>query len=211
MRIDGSVKNPISALLEAGLGTFEVDFKTGVFSSGSDRPPMVTFQPWVFGALKALRADPRVDADRIAIMGFSLGGHLSVMAASRSVVEQWLGPDQSGFTAHVGFYPVCKALHYYFHASVPTGAPILILSGEKDTWGDGKSCGSFCKGLNAAIPGVVSLHIYPGVHHGFDRRGSWTGYAPHALNRTAILQWNGDAAHDSRERVVAFLHKALNL
>ena len=33
------------ALLEAGIGTFEVDFKTGVFTSASDRPRIVTFQP----------------------------------------------------------------------------------------------------------------------------------------------------------------------
>jgi dienelactone hydrolase len=74
------------ALLDAGIGTFEVDFKTNIFTSGSDRPPIATFQPWAFGALKALRSHPLVDANRIAIMGFSLGGHLSVSVASKNVV-----------------------------------------------------------------------------------------------------------------------------
>ena len=196
------------ALLAAGIGTFEVDFKTGVFTSGSNRPPMATFQPWAFGALKALRADPRVDGQRIAIMGFSLGGHLSIMAASRRVVNQWMGADQPGFAAHVGFYPVCKALQPYFDDSEPTGAPILILSGEKDSWGDGRSCPGFCDALNAVMPGVVALKMYPGVYHGFDRRGSWTGYAPYAANQTATLRWNAEAAHDSRQRAVAFLRQA---
>ena len=199
------------ALLAAGMGTFEVDFKTGVFTSGSNRPPMATFQPWAFGALKTLRADPRVDSQRIAIMGFSLGGHLSVAVASRKVADRWLGPDKPGFAAHVGFYPVCKALDEYFEESEPTGAPILILTGEKDSWGDGKSCPGFCDGLNAVRPGVVALNIYPGVHHGFDRRGSWTGFAPYAENQTATLRWNAAAAQDSRERAVAFLRQAFGL
>ena len=199
------------ALLGAGIGTFEVDFKTNVFTSGSDRPPMATFHPWAFGALMALRAHPRVDATRIAIMGFSLGGHLSVSVASRKVVTRWLAPDQPGFAAHVGFYPACNWLQKNFDETGSTGAPILILSGEKDSWGDGEACQRFCDGLNQAQPGVVSLTMYPDVHHGFDRRGSWTGYAPFAQNQTATLQWDAQAANDSRRRAVAFLRQALDL
>ena len=199
------------ALLDAGIGTFEVDFKTDVFTSPSDRPPIATFQPWAFGALKALRSHPRVDAKRIAIMGFSLGGHLSVSVASRKVVTQWLAPDQPGFIAHVGFYPACKWLKKHFDVTGPTGAPILILSGEKDSWGDGETCKDFCDWLNEAQPSVVSLTMYPNVHHGFDRKGSLKGYAPFAKNKTAILQWDAKAAHDSRKRAVAFLRQAFDL
>ena len=199
------------ALLAAGIGTFEVDFKTNVFTSPSDRPPMATFHPWAFGALMALRAHPRVDATRIAIMGFSLGGHLSVSVASRKVVTRWLAPDQPGFAAHVGFYPACNWLQKNFNETGSTGAPILILSGEKDSWGDGEACQRFCDWLNQAQPGVVSLTMYPDVHHGFDRRGSWTGYAPYAQNQTATLQWDAQAANDSRRRAVAFLRQALDL
>lgn len=42
------------ALLDAGIGTLEVDFKTNLFTAPSDRPPITTFQPWAFGALKGL-------------------------------------------------------------------------------------------------------------------------------------------------------------
>jgi dienelactone hydrolase len=199
------------ALLEAGIGTLEVDFKSSVFTGPADRPPIATFHPWAFGALKALHAHPRVDAKRIAIMGFSLGGHLSVSVASRKVVKRWLGPNEPGFAAHVGFYPVCKWLKKHFDVTGTTGAPILILSGEKDSWGDGETCKRFCDGLNEAQPGVVSLIMYPNVHHGFDRKGSWKGYAPFAKNKTAILQWDFEAAHDSRKKAVAFLRQAFRL
>jgi dienelactone hydrolase len=199
------------ALLEAGMGTLEVDFKTNVFTSGSDRPPISSFHPWAFGALKALRAHPLIDANRIAIMGFSMGGHLSLSVASKNVVARWLGPDQAGFAAHVGFYPVCYRLKQYFDASSVTGAPILILAGELDSWGDGKTCPKLAGKLNEFRSGVVSLKIYPNVHHGFDRTGSLQGYAPYARNRTGILQWNAEAAYDSRKRVVIFLRQAFNM
>ena len=199
------------ALLESGIATFEVDFKSNVFKGGSDRPPMKTFHPWAFGALKALRSIPQVDPERIAIMGFSLGGHLSVSVASRKVVTKWLGPDQQGFTAHVGFYPACHWLKKNFDATGSTGAPILILTGEKDSWGDGEACRPFCDGRNTIQPGVISLKIYPDVHHGFDRKGSWKGFAPYAKNKTAVLQWDEDAAHDSRERASAFLRQTFGL
>ncbi len=198
------------ALLEAGIGTFEVDFKTNVFTDGTDRPSFSTFQPWAFGALKALRAHPGVDASRIAIMGFSLGGHLSMLVASQDVKERWLGTDQPGFAAHVCFYPVCQYLEKYFYTGRTTGAPILIMAGELDTWGDGETCPEFVRWLKKFHSGALSLTIYPGVHHGFDRAGSWQGYAPYARNQSAVLRWNAEAAHDSRKRAAAFLRQAFD-
>ncbi|UCD81544.1 MAG: alpha/beta hydrolase, partial [Desulfobacterales bacterium] len=106
------------ALLDAGIGTLEVDFKTNLFTGGSDRPPISSFHPWAFGALKALRAHPLIDANRIAIMGFSLGGHLSVSAASKNVVERWfvlhqpvlnsLSPRDRKFTRNCSTNPPCR-------------------------------------------------------------------------------------------------------
>lgn len=196
------------ALLEAGIGTLEVDFKTNVFRGASDRPPISSFHPWAFGALKALRGHPLIDDNRIAIMGFSLGGHLSVSVSSKNVVERWMGPDQPGFAAHVGFYPACQWLEKYFDAGGVTGAPILILAGELDAWGDGETCRKFADWLVESHSGVVSLTIYPNVHHGFDRAGSWQGYAPYARNRAGILRWDAKAANDSRRRAVRFLRQA---
>ena len=99
----------------------------------------------------------------------------------------------------------------HFDATGSTGAPILILCGQKDSWGDGEACKSFCDWLNGVEPSVVSLTIYPDVHHGFDRKGSWKGYAPFAKNRTAVLQWDAEAANDSRKRAVEFLQQAFDL
>ena len=85
------------------------------------------------------------------------------------------------------------------------------MTGEKDSWGDGEACQPFCDWLNDMQPEVVSLKIYPDVHHGFDRKGSWKGFAPYAKDKTAILQWNEKAAHDSRKRAIAFLRQAFSM
>jgi dienelactone hydrolase len=124
-------------------------------------------------------------------------------------LERWLGADQSGFAAHVAFYPVCQWLERYFDASGITGAPVLILAGELDASGDGETCPEFADRLNEFHSGVISLTIYPNVHHGFDRAGSWQGYAPYARNRTGILQWDAEAAYDSRKRVLTFLRQVV--
>ena len=199
------------ALIAAGMATFEVDFKTHVFSTLANLPPIATFHPWVFGALRVLRNHPAIDPNRIAIMGFSLGGHLAISAASQTLVTRWLGDDQAGFAAHVGFYPVCRYLRNHFGTGGPTGAPMLILTAAEDSWGDGQSCPPFSRWINTARAGLLELVIYPNVYHGFDRQGSWAGYAPLAHNQTAILRWDKAAATDSRHRAVAFLQLVFGL
>jgi hypothetical protein len=45
----------------------------------------------------------------------------------------------------------------------------------------------------------------------FDCKGSWKGFAPYAKGKTAILQWDEEAAHDRRERAIAFLRQTFGL
>ena len=137
-----------------------------------------------------------------------LGGFLSLRLANKFPNRNWLDQEETGFAAHVGFYPVCKGVGGLFQ---PTGAPILILTGEFDSWGDGKACGPLIDELNKTTPGVATLKIYPGVHHGFDRGGSWSGYDPTAINKRAVLRYDATAAEDSRRRAVEFLSKVFGL
>lgn len=201
-----------AALLKAGIATFQVDFKSGVFTDASDRPSSSTFDPFTYAALRELRKNPAIDPNRIALMGFSLGGHLSLRLANENPRRGWLDEGEVGFAAHVGFYPGCKWLNGRFSVlAKPTGAPILILTGELDSYGDGKSCGPFVEKLNKITPGVASVKIYPGVYHGFDRGGSWSGYDPAAIKQVAILKHDSAAAEDSRRRAVNFLRRVFGL
>ena len=197
-----------SALLAAGIATFQVDFKSGIFSDAKDRPRSKTFVPFAYSALRALRADPAIDRNRIAVMGFSLGGAITLQLTAADSGDDLLKDNEKGFVGHVAFYPGCKHQAVTYKA---TGAPLLILTGGKDSYGDGEACGPWVKAFENFSPGLATLKIYPGVHHGFDRQGSWTGYDPAAINETAILEYNSEAAKDARQRAVKFMKKVFGM
>jgi dienelactone hydrolase len=111
-----------------------------------------------YAALQFLAARPVVDAQRIALLGFSLGGG-SVLAA--------LQPDAAGaapkrrFRAGIAFYPVCAGKNGV------AAAPLLVLIGDADDQTPAEACRAIFKqrpGEGAA----VQLLVYPGAGHGFD-------------------------------------------
>src|SRR6266853_3085480 len=57
-----------------------------------------------YAALRLLASEPRIDASRIAILGFSFGGDVAHLTAFESL-RSALNPGQGRFAAHVAFYP----------------------------------------------------------------------------------------------------------
>jgi dienelactone hydrolase len=57
-----------------------------------------------YAALRLLASEPRIDAGRIAILGFSFGGDVAHLTAFESI-RSALNPGQGRFAAHVAFYP----------------------------------------------------------------------------------------------------------
>jgi dienelactone hydrolase len=83
-----------------------------------------------YAALRRLTSEPRIDASRIAILGFSFGAeiaHLTAFGSLRSALDP--GPDR--FAAHVAFYPAGN-LGVVGERDGYTGSPVLMLLGEKD-------------------------------------------------------------------------------
>jgi predicted peptidase len=56
-----------------------------------------------YAALRRLANEPRIDANRIAILGFSFGAEVAHMTAFESLLSA-LSPDQMRFAAHVAFF-----------------------------------------------------------------------------------------------------------
>jgi dienelactone hydrolase len=195
-------------ILKAGIAFFEVDFRTGIYTGTMDRPAPQTFVPMGFAALRELRKLPSIDPDRIAIMGFSMGGHLTVNEAFEANRQRWMGGEK-GFAAHVALYPVCKTFLSQSDCRV-TGAPMIIFYGTEDAYGEGKNVPAFKSLLWNKCNFAVTTVEYPGASHAFDRDGPAVHYSdPAAIGGRGYMAWDPSAANDSRTRVVDFLSKNL--
>jgi dienelactone hydrolase len=172
--IDGTGASYIKALNEAGFATLELD----MFRPGQRPPTSRANLPHVFGALLRLASDPRIDAGRIGVMGFSWGGSLALLSASSELSAQFVG-DRARFAAHLALYPACFA-----HAAILaggsnsypssvyqafTGSPVAILTGANDDYDDDpQACPQFVQSLPAAARSLFHVVVYPGVGHGWD-------------------------------------------
>jgi len=199
------------AILDQGIAFFEVDFKTGIFTGALNRPKNTSFVPMAFAALKELRKLPAIDPTRIGIMGFSLGGGVTVRTAFESYHKKWMG-DEKGFIAHAATYPVCKPFleHSEIGSDGLTGAPMIIFYGTEDSYGEGKAVPQFKKLLEEKYNFKVETVEYAGAAHGFNRNAPSFSYKdPAAINEQGYVAWNENAANDSRIKLVDFLKKNL--
>lgn len=113
-----------------------------------------------YGALRYLASLPDVDADNIALMGFSYGG---IMIAYLSNMD-FKTPEGRRFKALVSFYGHCSK-------TAPNGtylgpnplSPWLVVVGEKETPDFLRTCREI-----ASRPGVT-FNILPNAHHGWDQ------------------------------------------
>jgi dienelactone hydrolase len=198
-------------LLDAGIGIFEVDFKTGIYRGALDRPNPDTFLPLAFAALKELRKLPAVDPNRIGIMGFSLGGNIALRTAMESNVKQWMGEDK-GFATFVLFYPVCNHFTKDFEKSGSklTGGPMIIFYGTDDSYGEGKAVPEFKSLLAEKYGFQLSTVEYPGATHGFNLNGpDMNMLDPAAIGMRVHIRWDPEAANDSVTKTVNFLRENL--
>ena len=207
------------ALNDAGIATLEVDMWSprslhgGVGSSGRPQTVVETL-PDAFGALLYLGSCPGIDPQRIGVMGFSWGGVVSMLTATRPYNEQYLGANPLRFAAHAPFYPVC-----WTYNRVPgheftdlTGAPILIQTGECDAYDNPDTCEKLVHGLPDEAQSRITVITYPGAAHGFDRlEPAQTVIDPHShLGQGGEVTMAGDpvAAGKSRRATVDFFTRA---
>ena len=160
------------ALNAAGIATLEIDMWSarGLAGGADGRPKAVAETlPDAWGALKYLSAHPAIDASRIGIMGFSWGGVMAMLSATRKYAAQ-AEPGQR-FVAHAPFYPVCWVYNRvpgYEFGSL-TGAPLFLQAGEADVYDAPDSCQRLMDSLAPEDRALLALTVYPGATHGWDR------------------------------------------
>lgn len=170
---------------------------TNICADGSTMAQMATERVHdAYGALRYLKTLPFVDAQRVAVMGWSHGAWTVLEALSsypyRTSAEQ--------FRAGIALYPYCA----------PFGpsrfrAPLLILSGSMDDWTPAKTCVNLERWRHNEAP-PLTVHVYDGAYHSFDDP-TWGGATRSYLGHT--LAYDAKATKDAEIQVVSFLRHYL--
>lgn len=147
-----------------------------------------------FQARAALAAQPFVDPQRIYLAGYSYGGYVAALAASKQSAIQFGGGQP--FRATVAHYMECQRKSGAQVVTADIDRPLLLLLGQKDTESPPASCFPLLEDLHkAAVP--VEWHVYPDATHGWDKPGE--GHLGYAYNE-AVTQ-------DANQRMLAFLER----
>lgn len=156
-------------LNQLGIATFALDgfAGRGIVSTVADQTQLgrLNMVADAYRALEMLAKHPRVDATRIAVMGFSRGGQSALYAAMNRLYGT-LGPGSNlYFAAHIAFYPDCVT-NYRADTEV-SDRPIRILHGSADNYNPVAPCRAYVERLTKAQKNV-QLVEYPDAHHVFD-------------------------------------------
>ncbi len=159
-------------------------------------------------AAEHLRRQPFVDRDRVALVGFSWGASVGLMAASRHYVKALQAGE--GFAAIASFYPQCARIF------PPNGRPpldvinkdiarpLLVLMGEADTETPASDCLERLEALQKA-GAPVEWHLYPGATHCWDC-SQLDGFSKIDVRGHSVeYHFREDVTRDSENRLFAFL------
>jgi dienelactone hydrolase len=138
----------------------------GIVSTVNDQSQLNSLAMMVdaYRALAILAEHPRIDRDRIAVIGFSKGAVASVYSSNRRFRELY-GPPGVEFSAHVGLYTPCNVA--YDEDDRTTGKPVRLHHGIADDYVAIAPCRDYVARLKQA-GADVALAEYPDAHHAYD-------------------------------------------
>ncbi|MGJ3231862.1 MAG: dienelactone hydrolase family protein [Oceanicaulis sp.] len=135
---------------------------TGLRMRGQDRAADV------FDALERLRADSRIDADRMALIGWSHGGWtiLDAMAVAEAGEAPGAAPLAGVATAFL-VYPYCGAIIEADTAPIGDPFPVTLLLVGKDRIADPDDCRRLAE-RRTAEGSRIDILFEPDLTHAFD-------------------------------------------
>jgi dienelactone hydrolase len=155
------------------------------------RLPFVEQGPDSYAALEYLSQQRFVDPDRIAVLGYSMGGTSALRDVERGMVAPVSGRS---FRAAIAYYPWCG------DTRTPIGVPTMILIGESDERTPAELCRKLAAQPHAGGP-PIDLTVYPGAYHSFNVRE----FQPGIRRSGQWVEYNEAAATDAWQKVRAFL------
>ncbi|MGE0211546.1 MAG: dienelactone hydrolase family protein [Parvibaculaceae bacterium] len=162
---DGPTSGAVSAwrhiLDMQGLATFRLDYFTGrgIENVETDRTRL-GFLNAVYDVVEVLAADPRIDKNRIFVMGFSRGG-IAALYAALALFHGYYGPKVGRIAAYLPFYASCS--FGLIGETELVDAPVRAFHGEADDWVPAQPCRELFDPARDA-----TLTTFPGVRHAFD-------------------------------------------
>lgn len=151
-----------------GISTFAIDGFTGrgITSVSTNQAQLgrLNFILDIYGALGILAKHPRVDPDRIVLMGFSRGGQAALYASLQRFHSLW---NTSGafFASYIAFYPDCMTS--YIDDTRLVDRPVHIFAGKADNYNPVAACKAYGERLKAAGR-TIQITEYANGPHGFD-------------------------------------------
>ncbi len=151
-----------------GIGVFIPDHLSGrgiaPMSPDDFRLPGLARMVDVYHALPRLLKDPRIDPERIAIMGLSLGGLVTLLSSQERFRTRYGLPNVQ-FAAYIALYASCS-LRLRDDLKV-AARPIRLFHGAGDDWCPVEQCRTLVADLKKAGANAT-LTEYPGASHAYD-------------------------------------------
>lgn len=215
--VDSRGKLYAEALNDAGIATLEIDMwaARGLYNNRPSEVPETLSD--AYGALKFLSEQPRIDPERIGIMGFSWGGVVTMLTATSPYTNQYTN-GKLRFAAHVANYPVCWLYNFRpeYEFQSFTSSPVLIQVGDLDDYDES---GEVCLNLVSSLPQLaqdfMTVKVYKNAAHAWDRLQpaiTVTDPASHFGEGGQVdIVPNPGKAFQSRATVVNFFQQSLGM
>jgi dienelactone hydrolase len=151
-----------------GISTFEMDSFAGrgIVSTVVDQSQLGRLNMILdlYRSLTILAAHPRVDPNRIAVMGFSRGGQAVLYATLKRFQKMW-NPSGIDPAAYIALYAPC--ITTYIGDTQVTDHPIRIFHGRSDDWVEIEPCRAYFERLRTTSKDV-QMTEYSDTWHAFD-------------------------------------------
>jgi dienelactone hydrolase len=153
-----------------GVATFVIDSFTarGIVSTQNDQAQLGRLAMIIdaYRALALLAKHPRIDPEKIVLMGSSRGAQ-ATLYASLTRFQRTHGPGGTTFAAYIAFYPDCRTT--FLNDDDVSNKPIRVFHGLADDYNPVDACRSYVDRLRKAGKDA-GLTEYAGAHHVFDGR-----------------------------------------
>jgi dienelactone hydrolase len=151
-----------------GISSFAIDSfgGRGIVSTVADQSQLGRLNMILdlYRSLAVLAAHPRIDPNKIAVMGFSRGGQATLYATLNRFQKMW-NPNGIDPATYIALYAPCTTT--YIDDTKVTDHPIRIFHGISDDWVEVAPCRAYLKRLKRAANDVHMIE-YPNTWHAFD-------------------------------------------